>query len=342
MSFINKLLTKTTFYRYNSTILSKRFSSSQPSLQSSLYVSAKYGQELSRVLNPTYDVNYINHILENLDTIEQSFRIRNIENHHDYFNDKNKLSKLLNDFIQHLTATESLKKKRNRLLGKMKKSTNNENLQEKYQQFQSNLVETREMLFALEEKIVPFLLSIPCEIEPSIRDEPKIIDRWQSNTSGIGQNYVRLGYLNNLYTRSIVGPGANYLHGQGALLYYGLIDMFSHSLNESGYILVNGLDLVKSALIECVNYRTYYEDPYRLRLASNQSEINQRLHLVGDGSLESFCAWLSKQDIDRGHFYQIGSTYNHHSDRIEQNHIIRATILSDPRESSKAMNELYQ
>ncbi|KAH9497315.1 hypothetical protein DERF_013310 [Dermatophagoides farinae] len=334
---------KQTFCRYNFIIYNNcrkcSISSSQP-IQSSLYVSAKYGQELFRVLDPTYDVNYLNYIEQNLDKIEQSFRIRNIDN--DFFNN-HKLSGLLNDFIKHLTATESLKKKRNKLIGKIRKSDgSNETLREKYQQCQSNLVESRENLYALEETIVPFLLSIPCEIEPSVGNEPEIMDRWQSNTvDQISHNYVRLGYINNLYTRSIVGPGANYLHGQGALLYYGLIDMFSRSLNESGHILVNGLDLVKSAIIECVNYRSFSEDQYRLRLASNQSEDNQRLHLVGDASLESFCAWLSKQKINRGRFYQIGSTYNN-SDQMEQNHTIRATILSDPNESSKSMNELYK
>ena len=109
---------KQTFCRYNFIIYNNcrkcSISSSQP-IQSSLYVSAKYGQELFRVLDPTYDVNYLNYIEQNLDKIEQSFRIRNIDN--DFFNN-HKLSGLLNDFIKHLTATESLKKKRNKLIGK--------------------------------------------------------------------------------------------------------------------------------------------------------------------------------------------------------------------------------
>ncbi|KAH9420448.1 hypothetical protein DERP_015034 [Dermatophagoides pteronyssinus] len=340
----NKLSAQT-FRRYifvlnNNNLKNCSTLSSSSSLQSSLYVSAKYAKELFRVLDPKYDVNYLNYVRQNLDKIEQSFRIRNIENN--YFNNP-KLSDSLNDFIKHLTTTESLKKKRNKLLGKIKKSKDsNETLQEKYQQCYSDLVESRENLFTLEETIVPFLLSIPCEIEPSILNEPEIIDQFKNNTVGqISHNYVRLGYLNNLYTRSIVGPGANYLHGEGALLYYGLIDMFSQSLNESGHILVNGLDLVKSAIIECVNYRSFREDLFRLCLASNQSEDNQRLHLVGDASLESFCAWLTKQKIDRGKFYQTGSAYNH-CDSIEQNHLIRATILSSANESSKVMNDLYK
>lgn len=303
---------------------------------SKLYVSAKYGQELRPIVKPSYDFDYLNYIANNIDKIQDLFDKRSIKNEYSL----DEIKKSIYEFMDYLKKTESLKNKRKKLEIKFKNNANNEVLNEKFQTIHKEFIKYRNNLYHVEEKLIPFLLNIPNDVETLIDNNITLIDEQMSKYFDPNcHNYVRLGYINHLYQTSIIGPNAYYLTNQGAQLYYGLINLITDALESDNFVPITGLDIVKSGIVEAVNYRQFNNDQYMLRTSTGKSEESQRLHLVGDASLESICCFLSKHNINRGKFYQTGSMYQ--TDTIKQIHAVRATILTDANQSTQVMKDLY-
>lgn len=304
---------------------------------SKLYVSGKYGHELRSIVKPSYDFDYLNYIADNIDKIQDLFNKRSIK--HEYSFDE--IKNFIYQFMDCLKKTESLKSKRKKLEAKFKNNPNNEVLNEKFQMVHKEFIKYRNNLYQVEEKLIPFLLNIPNDVETLIDNNIRIINEQKSKYFEPNcHNYVRLGYINHLYQASIVGPNALYLHNQGAQLYHGLINLITDALENENFLPVTGLDIVKSAIVEAVNYRQVNNDHYMLRVSTGKSEGGQRLHLVGDASLESICCFISKHKISRGKFYQTGSMYE--TDTIKQIHAVRATVLTDANQSTQVMKDLYE
>lgn len=312
-------------------------------IQSSLYISGRH--ELNSVLQPSFRPEFLRKTSKRLTTIHQTMKMRGlaIENNID----NNSLEEELNRFAELSEKLDNLKRKREKLLTKIKKSGSNGELDSKFTQTKQELLEVRKLFYELEDRLIPFLLSIPADIQIDVpKNCSEIIDQYSgSQTELIDKmgaiNHMRLGYLNNISHSSIVGPNARYLIGDGGKYFYALSDYLSDHFNESLFIQFKGLDLVKSAVVEAVNNKSFKDDPFAIQTVDDES---QRLHLVGDSSLESFCGWISKQPsqtlFSGCKWVQIGSSYER---TMKQEHCVRATIMVDNNvEWKQSMDELYQ
>ncbi|UXI16007.1 hypothetical protein NH340_JMT01950 [Sarcoptes scabiei] len=327
------------------------------STHSSLYVSSKYGQEIFRVLEPLFDFKYLKSIANDLDSVRELFERRSIKNRFFFDNLENDGHRpinadMLNEFADCLRQIEKLRKKRSKLFSLFKMMKKAETIPNDWEELFRNRTEQnknelnhyRIKLHRLEEIMIPFLLSVPNRISPSITDHCQCLRQFKSesfkDSSIKTHGYVRLGYINNLFHNSIVGPNAIYVHGNGALIYYALIDIMSERLDQLQYFLLDGMDFVKCALVEAVNQKEFRTDPFLLNYMTNDNEDNQRFHFVGDSSLESICSFLVKNDhLDYGKFYQTGSSMD--SIDFEPNHhCIRVTSLNKPEESAQVIENL--
>lgn len=309
-------------------------------LYSSLYISNRDNQKVTSVLKPTFDVSYLVHVQKNLDHYRTLFDKRKILINFC----ENEIKQSLCDFTENFIQINSLKNRLDKLRKKLHKK-NDPNLQLKYSQIIDELNLVRKVFFELEDKVAPFLLSLPNDIRSDIQSLPQIIDEFDGEENAdLGQyaalSYVRLGYINNIHNASIVGPNAKYFMGEGAQMYHAIIELASQQLESSQFCQINGLDIVKSALVEAVNLKNFKTNSYRLRLSANDDEENQRLHIVGEASLESLCAILAKNQLEANKFFQIGSSY--HAKSVSQTPQIRATVLCEPNESNNEMEHLYR
>lgn len=320
---------------------------------SSLYFSSS--EDVYSVLLPAFDRTYLQSVADNLESIHQCLRVRGVDTSNIAFEDmKSNLLKFseLNDTI------EKIKKKRNKLLSKKRKiqSINDDAtkvsakniLDKQHEELKESLLQARTSFYYVEKIVVPFLLKIPAQIREDMTDSVQVIDRFEGSASAFKEqnqqfpalNYIRLGYINNIYHSSIVGPDAQYLIGDGAQAFHSLVNFLGDRFEAAHYVPIGGLDMVKSALIEAVNDKEVSKDLFTIR--DKDCEAGQQHHLVGEASLEAFCAWLVKSPdnevISPRRYLQVGS---HYGSSFSQTHALRGTILCDEAVSNQSMEQLY-
>lgn len=325
------------------------------SFNSSLYFSSS--EDVYSVLLPAFDRTYLQSVADNLESIHECLRVRGVDTSNIAFEDMK--SNLLK-FAELDETIEKIKKKRNKLLSKKRKiqslndddtkiSANN-NLDKQHDLLKESLLQARTSFYNVEKIVVPFLLKIPAQIRKDMTDTVQVIDRFEGSASAFKEahqqfpalNYIRLGYINNIYHSSIVGPDAQYLIGDGAQAFHSLVQFLSDHFEAANYVPIGGLDMVKSALIEAVNDKEVDKDLFTIREQNKDCEAGQQHHLVGEASLEAFCAWLVKtpdNEVDNGRRYlQVGS---HYGSSFSQTHTLRGTILCDEADSERSMEQLY-
>lgn len=323
---------------------------------SSLYFSSS--EDVYSVLLPAFDRSYIQSVAENLESIRQSLRLRGIDSGDI---DLEEMRSSLLQFAELNVTIEKIKKKRNKLLGKKRKTssttdndgskiTANELLNKQHDQLKESLLQARTSFYQVEKVVVPFLLKIPAPIREDMTDSVQVIDRYEGSATAFkGQqqqfpviNYIRLGYMNNIYHSSIVGPDAQYLVGEGAQAFHGLVQLLADHFEAAQYVPICGLDIVKSAVVEAVDDKAVVEDHFTIR-DRDCDDVGQQHHLVGEASLEAFCGWLVKTPpgnpvVSTRRYLQLGS---HYSRSFSQTHAVRCTVLSDAQGSDRSMEQLY-
>lgn len=311
---------------------------SRPSTSHSwLYVSNKYGDKTFAVVKPAFDVDYYRSVIPRIESILNDMDRHGMDTTQ---YSVEQLEDLFNRFIVSLQNTQALKKKRDKAKKKLHKS--NQKYSEEYGNIQKEYVETRDKFYKLEELIVPFVLNIPNQVRPDAQVTDQLVDTHPGHKASVSSHldYVKLGYFNNVYQPSIIGPNAEYLIGYGAQLYHSIAEFMSDHLESNDFVAISCLDLVKSAIREAVVMDQVLSDKYMLSVHPDDKDDNQRLHLVGDASLEAFCACITKLKMSVGKFYQVGSCYNNPT--VEQTHCVSASILSNPDNSEEHILQLYQ
>src|SRR5699024_5898720 len=114
-------------------------------------------------------------------------------------------------FAELTEKLNAIKKKRSKLIQKLRKRSSAESagkvvnsvLDSQYETTKDELAQIRTDFFAVEEKVVPFLLSIPAAVRSDTGDSVQIIDQFEGSPGAVKSaqqpqpktlNYVRLGY----------------------------------------------------------------------------------------------------------------------------------------------------
>lgn len=317
---------------------------STKSLPSSLYVSSKRAQEVFAVLKPRYDASFIEHLTTNFEQAKANTTRRGmaVDN-----NEWDQMRASLTQFKVKLGEFNSLKKKREKMLKKLKKQ--NKTTDEDYRRLTDDYLKVKAEFNQLEELVVPFILNVPTQIRADVPDDVSVvIDQAAGKSVANVPNqpalsFMRLGYISNTFLPSLNAPNGKYLLGEGAQLYHALSQYLQNIFNLTGYKLISGLDIVKSAIVEACNTKYYADDPAMICMSNDTEEDkqNQRLHLVGDASLEALCALLSKKtECSSSRYFQLGSVYE--DSPLVQQHVARASIIAPSQESDQDMEQLYR
>lgn len=314
---------------------------------STLYVSGRYGQQMYSILKPILNLDkfldhtYVQCLKDNLSRRHGSAYLNN------HFLNKQ-------EFLDNVKKLIKLKEEREQV--RLKVHVISENIDgywncDKLNQddLVTKLNSLNNQYYDLEEKIVPFILSLPNLISDSIPiDEDEIVKKVDPKPFKFKiLDNVKLAYLNQCWYSSIVGPNSVYLFDDGAKLYYALKRYFTQKLQSQQFIPIAGVDFVKSGIAEaCHTLVTNYEqDPLLLLVKEKKSLKNQQLHFVGEGSFESLAGFLSRRDINLAKLpfklMSIGSNYT--KDLTQQDTIRCLMVVKDDFiESQKEMDTLSQ
>lgn len=239
------------------------------------------------------------------------------------------------------TEIGSLKEKRNSLRERLVAENVSDKseiapITEKIQALQSQV-------FDLEDVVVPIILNLPNSISDSVPDTDEIFR--ESNTDLVHRvrpfkqlDYRQLSYINEAVFSSPVGPESQYEAGIMARLRYSIMDRFCENVRRSGFIDFSGMDFSKSAVVEAVRVkadRDYSSDVYRIEHGYDAAAESQQLHLSGESSLESFCAYacrIARKPVRNMRFFASGTEYQKDSNGPVQSQTVRTFSLLDKEE----------
>lgn len=198
-------------------------------------------------------------------------------------------------------------------------------------------------LEAIEDQIMPTVVALPNRSSKFVPTQDIIVDEIKSdflNRQNLHKvlSHRRLAYLNNCYSKSVVGPNSHYYFGIGAKLQHGLREYFTSELQEENFVPVSGLCLVKSAIVEASNSddcKSYFTDPART-LSDEHSYTTLHLTETSRESLTGFLTTLGKYTTNEPfRFMSSGAAYRAGRDwfdgddkRITQFETIHAMILN--------------
>jgi len=298
------------------------------SFLSSLVINTKTFKGTHQVFNPRYNKEFFKRLAKNIDLVKSVSKIRLNESEFrsiDFESVKENSIKLAN-------LRDRLEK-----LGKRSEESGHE-----YADLQSKIE-------SLEEKLLPVAVLIPNRPHNATPEEDRIIDHVESEYAGKSAlakvlSHKKLSYINNCYTRSVVGPNSAYYLGIGAKLHFGLADFFTAELERERFILASGLCLVKSALVEATNHKLskdYATDPCRI-LADDARATT--IHLV-EASRESLVGLVtsikptvslnSLRFMTRGAGYRSGSDVD--EKQANQFETVHALSYAPPIEKYSSM-----
>lgn len=277
---------------------------------SKLFISPSYAKVTYKIVEPELKLNeHLND--EYLEKIKQSLILRNYTSERNGLNDQINFNKFKDQLKELLNRKERLLKY---VEGDKRELANEE----------------RKLIYNLEEQVIPIVLRLPNLFDETEVPTEGYDDRILKQSKIKMHNFKlldckRISYINGLRKSSILGPHCEYLIGKGALIHLALQKYFKKSIENAfpesntkkvyrNLHEVDGLDLIKSALIEAANdydQLNYKTDTRRLDL--QDSDEQQQLHLVGSCSKESLLSLLIKRRIDEKYlparFVQYGSTY---------------------------------
>lgn len=171
---------------------------------------------------------------------------------------KNKINSIPDNFRNHARKLVKLKEKHDKAV-----STASE---------EPDLEITKNQIQELEDLLMPFVVTIPNRLSKNVPNEDIIEDEIKSDFLEVEHlskvlSFTKLSYINNCYSKSIVGPNSYYYYGIGSKLQHGLSGYFSDELEKRGFLPTSGLCLAKSALVEAnnsIDVKDYMKDPCRI------------------------------------------------------------------------------
>ncbi|RWS25584.1 serine-tRNA ligase-like protein [Leptotrombidium deliense] len=208
--------------------------------------------------------------------------------------------------------------------------------------FAGEVQRNAELLWDMEDKMMPFVLRLPNAMSPNVSSHDSLIvrsvppkDNYQFNAL----DYRKLAYTNQTMYRLIVGRNCDYFHGKGAKIYFAIKKHFAKLLRDKGFIDFSGLDFVKSAIIEAsndVSVRNYNDDSLTIHEGFKLRKGTQRVHLTGDASFESMAAFIVKlkQMQLPTRLFSIGCQYDQSLQQLNTLHCVSVT------ESEHSMREM--
>jgi len=294
---------------------------------SSLVVNGKKFPNVHQVFKPRYNKEYYKRITANIHDLERHIELR---------------CKRKSDYLSHqrLELVKDNCKKLLRLKDELDRLTNQED--------DARLHEVQQKVHELEERIMPTVVRIPNRSSKIVPECDEIISEKDSdfqqrqNLTKI-LSHRKLSYINNCYSKSVVGPNSHYYFGIGAKLQLSLVDYFSKELDENNFVPLSGLCLVKSALVEAANseeHKSYTNDPCRI-LSNSPSPTTLHLSEASRESLVGFMTSLGHVKSDEPQrFYTTGSCYRQGTDwfdgdekLVSQSETAHALILNSSIES---------
>lgn len=165
-------------------------------------------------------------------------------------------------------------------------------LRESRSKVMNRLKSLREHISTLEKDIVIPSLCIPNSLHPDCpKSEIKILFQYNGKTelnNKDGTNHLEIGKtLDCLY---YVNSTIVYLKNEVSVCERAILTYFNESLDQLDFIPVCNSDLIKSVVVEGCGADVQNADQTFILNDDN-------LHLVGGASIQSFCAFLTKQSV---------------------------------------------
>lgn len=280
---------------------------------SKLFIHPRYARVTYKVVEPDLKLN--EHLDdEYLGKVKRSLSLRTDDGKWQ----RNGLTKI--DFEQYKSNVRELLNRKEQLRKIVKEDDANP----------ERLYEEKNRIQDLEEQVIPIALRLPNlfnENEVPVDGLDDLVLH-QSNTKFYDFKLLdgkRISYIHELRKSSILGPHCEYLLGKGALISRALEKHFRRSIETAfpepqASIVhrhlheVDGLDLIKSALVEAANdydQLDYVNDA--LIVQQREHEDQQHLHLVGSCAREGLLSLLVKRRLTSQYlparFVQFGCAY---------------------------------
>lgn len=256
----------------------------------SLYSSAKTSNAAylcSTKTTPRYNIEYFKRLVKNISHIKNILTSRQIEDpifkevyRDDFIDGCQKIQKLKRDLSKSISKAED---------GTCVNEIEIENLSKEIK--------------ILEDKLFPIVSLLPNRVSPNTTEKNIIIEDLKPSaidpTLVKYLNNIKLCYINNCYSKSVVGPNSHYYTGIGFKLQNAMQEYFLTNFLKKDYELFSGLSLIKSNCIFAANscdQKNYANDA--CRILSSSPEISG-IHL-SETSRETLFAYSS--------LLQLGST----------------------------------
>lgn len=259
-------------YRFHQTKMNQFYSS--------LVINGKKFPYIHQVLKPRYNKEFFKRLTKNIGQLEAQIDKRCRKS----FPNISQVKSLREDSAKIVQLKEQLERLE-------KKSKENGSESEEHLKIKSNLQ-------ALEDRVMPLVVAIPSRSSKHVPNEEVVLQEVKSdfitneNLSKV-LSHTKLSYINNCYSKSVVGPNSHYYYGIGAKLQLGLADFFNDQLEKRNFIPISGLCLVKSAVVEATNskdLKDFTTDPCRV-LTADPDDFTS-LHLV-EASRESLVGFIT-------------------------------------------------
>lgn len=247
---------------------------------SSLTINTRRFADVYQVFRPRYNKEYFRRLAKNITAVEAQVEKRCKENpllesNYSSFREVEHAAKKL---IQLRDQLEKLDRKGSKAEG----SANQDELQQSIE--------------SLEDALFRVVIRIPNRTSRLVPEEDRVVDTVQSDFLH-RQNlfkvlsHRKLSYINNCFSKSVVGPNSHYYFGIGAKLQQCLANYFIKELESRNFILTSGMCLTKSAVVEAANHKEtkhFSDDPARIL---EDDDRLTGLHLV-EASRESLLSFI--------------------------------------------------
>lgn len=256
---------------------------------SKLYIPYNRTSEIYVPVEPYVDLE---NSLNNVKTLKDNIILRGLNGIN--------LDKICNNWVKFVTARDELldlnaeKQRLTVQLKKTKKDNSDEinRLQMSRSKVMTRLKILRDDISVLEKEVVIPSLSIPNRLHPECPlSEKKIVFQHNNRTKsdnihGIG--HIEIGKALDCldYKNAVIV----YLKNEASLCEQATMSYFNESLEQLDFVSFCNSDLIKSVIVEGCGMDIYNGDKTLILNEKN-------LHLVGGASLQSFCAFLTKQSV---------------------------------------------
>lgn len=165
-----------------------------------------------------------------------------------------------------------------------------------------DLKSIKEIIWDLEETIVPRLLNLPNEIDEKTPETLEVVLKSSGKVTNVNKsNKSHLEIGKKLGLIKYINPLHIYLCNDAAHFELATIKWTSKVLSDSNMLRITGTDFAKSLVVEaaCLDYENPYDAFHLKNNENNKNKIlNQQLHLIGGASLISFLSMHTKQLIN--------------------------------------------